>query len=124
MLSLLIPTISARVKNYAVIMCGSKGWSNYRHQADVYAWRNVLINRGFSPKNIVALSYDDVPGQGNNTIYHTCHGPNLYKPGIINYTGTDTNKDNFFKVLSSIPSGKGGFFKDSVNVLVILSVSI
>lgn len=120
MLSLLIHTVIAgSVKNYAVIMCGSKGWSNYRHQADVYAWRTVLINRGFLPENIITLSYDDVPKQNNNTIYHTCHGPNLYEPNAINYTGADANKDNFFKVLSTIPSGKGGFLKDIVEVLVI-----
>lgn len=120
MLSLLIISVYAgTVKNYAVIMCGSKGWSNYRHQADVYAWRTVLINRGFLPENIITLSYDDVPEQNNNTIYHTCYGPNLYKENVINYTKSDANKDNFFKVLSTIPSGKGGFLKDIVEVLVI-----
>lgn len=120
MLSLLIHTIYAgTVKNYAVIMCGSKGWSNYRHQADVYAWRTVLINRGFLPENIISLSYDDVPKHNDNTIYHTCYGSNLYEPNVINYTEADANKDNFFKVLSTIPSGKGGFFKYIVEVLVI-----
>lgn len=120
MLSLFIHLAYAgTVRNYAVIMCGSKGWSNYRHQADVYAWRTILINRGFLPENIITLSYNDIPEQSNNTVYHTCYGPDLYKPNIINYTGADANKDNFFKVLSTIPSGKGGFLKDIVEVLVI-----
>ena len=123
MIIVLLPLVySASVKNYTVIMCGSKGWSNYRHQADLYAWRKVLINRGFNPANIITLSHDDVPTQRidlNGTIYHTCEGPNLYEPHLINYTGPDANKDNFFKVLGGIPSGKGGFLKDIVNVLVI-----
>ena len=118
--TLLLPVTASSVDNYAVIMCGSKGWSNYRHQADVYAWRRVLINRGFSPSNIITLSFNDVPysESQNGSIYHTCNGPDIYEP-IINYTGADANKQNFFKVLSSIPSGKGGLFKREVNVLVV-----
>lgn len=122
--TLLLPITAMSVDNYAVIMCGSKGWSNYRHQADVYAWRKVLINRGFAPENIITLSFNDVPYRSNKTegingsIYHTCYGPDIYEP-IINYTGADANKQNFFKILSSIPSGKGGWFKREVNVLII-----
>lgn len=120
----LLPILASSVENYAVIMCGSKGWSNYRHQADVYAWRRVLINRGFAPENIITLSFNDVPYREgetqsqNGSIYHTCYGPDIYEP-VINYTGADANKQNFFKVLSSIPSGKGGWFDREVNVLVI-----
>ncbi len=120
----LLPINVLSVDNYAVIMCGSKGWSNYRHQADVYAWRRVLINIGFAPDNIITLSFNDVPyspsdtAHTNGSIYHTCNGPDIYEP-VINYTGADANKQNFFKVLSTIPSGKGGLFKREVNVLVV-----
>lgn len=124
LITLLMTVIAIPIDNYAVIMCGSKGWSNYRHQADVYAWRKVLINRGFAPGNIITLSFNDVPYRDdktqsqNGSIYHTCHGPDIYESNI-NYTGADANKQNFFKVLSSIPSGKGGWFKREVNVLVV-----
>ena len=120
MLSLLFFSVyCGAIENYAVIMCGSRGWSNYRHQADVYAWRKVLINRGFSSSNIITLSYNDIIDRTNQTVYHTCNGTNVYEQNAINYTREDANKQNFFNVLSSIPSGKGGIFKPTVNVLVI-----
>lgn len=124
MLSLLLSFTQAKtVDNYAVIMCGSKGWSNYRHQADVYAWHHILTNRGFASDHIISLSYDDVAYRSgergsDGSIYHTCNGPNLWKP-IINYTLSDANKENFFKVLSTIPSSDGWLFKREVNVLII-----
>lgn len=120
MMSLLLFSVyCGAIDNYAVIMCGSRGWSNYRHQADVYAWRKVLINRGFNPSNIITLSYNDIVDQTNQTVYHTCNGTNIYEQNAINYTREDANKQNFFNVLSLIPSGKGGWFKATVNVLVI-----
>ena len=124
LLCLLTIVQSKTIDNYAVIMCGSKGWSNYRHQADVYAWHAVLTNRGFRSDHIITLSYDDVAYQKredemtNGSIYHTCNGPNLWKP-IINYTSSDSNKQNFFKVLSTIPSSSGWLFKKEVNVLIV-----
>jgi glycosylphosphatidylinositol transamidase (GPIT) subunit GPI8 len=120
MLSLLFGIIySGAIENYAVIMCGSRGWSNYRHQADVYTWRKILINRGFTPSNVITLSYNDIIERTNKTIYHTCNGTNVYEDGAINYTREDANKQNFFNVLSTIPSGKGGWFKREINVLVV-----
>ena len=93
-------------------MCGSRGFNNYRHQADLYSWMNVLLNRGFKRENIITFSYNDLPELTNNTIQHTCHGPNMYIDNAINFSFNDANKDMFIRTIKTI-SGK------NINVLII-----
>ena len=100
------------VINIAIIMCGSRGYNNYRHQADLYTWMNVLLNRGFKRENIITFSYNDLPILTNNTIKHTCYGPNMYREDFVNYTLHDANKDMFLKTLKNITC-------KNANVLVI-----
>jgi legumain len=45
---------------WAVIVAGSSGYFNYRHQADACHAYHVLINRGVPAKNIITMIYDDV----------------------------------------------------------------
>ena len=51
---------------WAVLVAGSKGWENYRHQADVAHAYHVLINHGVSPNRIITFMYDDI---ANNPKY-------------------------------------------------------
>ena len=39
----------ASAANWAVLTAGSSGFSNYRHQSDIFHAYQVLLNRGFSP---------------------------------------------------------------------------
>ena len=38
--------------NWAILACGSSGYINYRHQADVFHVYQSLIKRGFSKKPV------------------------------------------------------------------------
>ena len=100
------------VVNIAIIICGSRGFNNYRHQADLYSWMKVLQNRGFERRNIISFSYNDLPELTNNTIYHTCHGNNVYQDDAVNYSFLDANKDNILRTIRKV-SGK------NVNLLVV-----
>ena len=100
------------VINIAIIMCGSRGYNNYRHQADLYSWMNVLLNRGYKRENIITFSYNDLPILTNNTIQHTCYGPNMYRENFVNYTLHDASKDQFLKTLKNISN-------KSANVLIV-----
>ena len=93
-------------------MCGSRGFNNYRHQADMYSWMNVLLNRGYKRENIITISYNDLPELTNQTILHTCHGPNMFIPDAVNFSYNNANKDMFLRTLKNI-SGR------NVNVLII-----
>ncbi|KAK6051021.1 peptidase C13 family protein [Cooperia oncophora] len=45
---------------YALLVAGSNGFNNYRHQADVAHAYHILIQHGVPADNIVTMMYDDV----------------------------------------------------------------
>lgn len=102
-------------------MSGSKGYDNYRHQADVCHAFHTLKNHGIPESQIVVMMYDDIANNPENpfkgdslgsngdylmslnrigNIINKPGGRNLY-PGVPkDYVGRDVNPDNFFKVLN------------------------
>ena len=46
--------------HWAVIVAGSSGYGNYRHQADACHAYQLLKGRGIPEDQIIHLSYDDV----------------------------------------------------------------
>jgi glycosylphosphatidylinositol transamidase (GPIT) subunit GPI8 len=46
--------------NWAVLVAGSKGWYNYRHQADVCHAYQILHKNGIPDTNIIVMMYDDI----------------------------------------------------------------
>lgn len=59
-------TVLATPTNWAVLVAGSYTWFNYRHQADVFHAYQMIINKGFDPKNIIVLAYDDIATDSRN----------------------------------------------------------
>ncbi|PON46375.1 Peptidase C13, legumain [Trema orientale] len=68
---------------WAVLVAGSKGCQNYRHQADVYHAYQVLINGGLSKENIIIFMYDDIAYNSDNPfprrIYKSFQEIDVYK---------------------------------------------
>jgi legumain len=52
--------------NWAVLVAGSNGWYNYRHQADVCHAYQILHKNGIPDSNIIVMMYDDI---AQNTQY-------------------------------------------------------
>lgn len=46
--------------NYAVLVAGSNGYGNYRHQSDVCHAYQTLLSKGYAAENIIVFSYNDV----------------------------------------------------------------
>jgi len=46
--------------NWAVLVAGSSGYDNYRHQADVCHAYQILHKNGIPDSNIVVMMYDDI----------------------------------------------------------------
>jgi hypothetical protein len=63
--------------HWAVLVAGSAGWGNYRHQADVCHAYQVLVAGGLKPERIIVLMYDDIA-------HHT---ENPHKGTIVNSPG-------------------------------------
>lgn len=50
----------ASAANWAVLVAGSSGYDNYRHQADVCHAYQILHKNGIPDENIVVMMYDDI----------------------------------------------------------------
>ena len=92
--AVLLPAMAA---NWAVLTAGSNNFYNYRHQSDVFHAYQVLIKRGFLPKNIIVLAYDDIARHTSNPFYGKVFnkptykeaGVNVYDGVAIDYSGGD-----------------------------------
>ncbi|KAF3845302.1 hypothetical protein F7725_008465 [Dissostichus mawsoni] len=84
-------------KNWVVIVAGSNGWYNYRHQADACHAYQIVHKNGIPDEQIVMMMYDDLANNENNPT-----------PGIL-ITGPDVTPQNFLAVLKGDSSKvKGG----------------
>ena len=101
------PTLAA---SWAVLVSGSNGFWNYRHQSDICHAYHTLISKGFNSSNIIVFSYDDVandpenpyPGQLFNKPTWEDPGFDIYAGCKIDYKGLDVTPTNFLNVLKGI----------------------
>jgi hypothetical protein len=96
--------------NYkAVLIAGSNGWMNYRHQADVFHAYSELIANGISPKDIILFAYNDIVYNTMNptpgVVINQPGGPNIY-PGneSVTFAGDDVTPENFLNTLLNLSS--------------------
>ncbi|KAH0793186.1 Clan CD, family C13, asparaginyl endopeptidase-like cysteine peptidase [Histomonas meleagridis] len=91
--------------NYAVLIAGSKGYENYRHQSDIFQAYQLLRERGFNDENIILMAYDDIAENEKNmfkgTIFNLGLFDNVY-PGTdkIDYKGSSVTATNFINVIT------------------------
>lgn len=101
--------------HWAVLIAGSNGYSNYRHQADACHAYQVMKSKGIPEKNIIMMAYDDVannkenpfPGQlFNKPSAAGTPGTDVYSGCKIDYKGKDVTPENFQAVLDGTATGK------------------
>ncbi|CAH8274537.1 unnamed protein product [Arabidopsis lyrata] len=98
---------------WAVLVAGSSGYWNYRHQADICHAYQLLRKGGLKEENIVVFMYDDIANNYENprpgTLINSPHGKDVYQGVPKDYTGDDVNVDNLFAViLGDKTAVKGG----------------
>jgi legumain len=105
-------TINA--ERWALIVAGSNGWGNYRHQADACHAYQVVSGHGIPDSNIVVMMYDDIANHSINPypgkIINEPKGKDVYAGVPKDYTKRDVTPENFLKVLAGeemkVGSGK------------------
>jgi len=115
---------NAASDHWAVIVAGSNGFYNYRHQADTCHAYQVMKKNGIPEDQIIHLSYDDVAKSGSNPFpgklfnKPTAAGT----PGVdvnegckIDYSGSKTTAANVLKVLKGDTSAGGPVLKSNEN---------
>ncbi|KAM7403561.1 hypothetical protein PAMA_004151 [Pampus argenteus] len=106
-------------KNWVVIVAGSNGWYNYRHQADACHAYQIVHKNGIPDEQIVVMMYDDLAQNEENptpgVVINRPNGTDVYKGVPKDYTGNDVTPENFLAVLkgnsSQVKGGSGKVLK-------------
>uniref|UniRef100_A0A2S2QIZ0 legumain n=1 Tax=Sipha flava TaxID=143950 RepID=A0A2S2QIZ0_9HEMI len=121
--------LESKRETWVILVAGSKGWYNYRHQADVAHAYQILLNNGLRTDHIIVMMTDDVaydienpfPGQ----LFNSPTGSNVHQGLRVDYNGEDVNSDNFLHVLTgnkiamqNIGSGRVIESKERDNIFV------
>ncbi|KAK0420853.1 hypothetical protein QR680_014927 [Steinernema hermaphroditum] len=99
-------------KKWALLIAGSNGWYNYRHQADVCHAYQILRKHGVPADNIVTMMFDDIAyAEGNpfpGQIFNSPKRVDVYSGVQIDYKGDDVNAEVFLSVLKGNKSAVEG----------------
>ncbi|KAI6192660.1 Legumain [Aphelenchoides fujianensis] len=106
---------------WAVLVAGSNGWYNYRHQADICHAYHVLRNHGIKEGQIITLMYDDIANNSQNPfpgqIFNAPKGKDVYGGVKIDYRGESVTPQNFLAILQGqkdkVKGGNGRVLKTS-----------
>ncbi|KAM3336550.1 hypothetical protein ACQJBY_030514 [Aegilops geniculata] len=105
---------------WAVLVAGSNGYYNYRHQADICHAYQILKKGGLKDENIIVFMYDDIAHNLENprpgVIINHPQGGDVYAGVPKDYTGKEVNVKNLFAVLlgnKTAVSGGSGKVVDS-----------
>ncbi|XP_071685915.1 vacuolar-processing enzyme beta-isozyme-like [Rutidosis leptorrhynchoides] len=97
---------------WAVLVAGSSGYYNYRHQADVCHAYQILKRGGLNDENIIVFMYDDIANNTMNprpgVIINSPNGSDVYHGVPKDYTGEAVTAANFYAVLLGNASGVTG----------------
>ncbi|KAM6589873.1 hypothetical protein CsatA_012478 [Cannabis sativa] len=88
---------------WAVLVAGSSGWQNYRHQANVCHAYQIVKKAGLKDENIIVFMYDDIAFNPNNpkpgVIINRPNGPDVYHGVPKDYTGDNATPENLYAVI-------------------------
>jgi hypothetical protein len=104
----------------ALLLAGSNGFMNYRHQADLCHQYHLLTSvLDVDPNRVTVMMYDDVAWSNNNPLlgklYNRPNGTNVYKGCEVDYRKSEVNGDTFVDILSKIGSPNSTVFLSFVD---------
>ena len=123
--------LAEAVDHWAVLVAGSNGFWNYRHQADICHAYQVLLKNGFPASNIIVMAYDDIANDPENPIpgklFNKPDGKDVYVGCKIDYKGDDVTPTNFLSILkgdaASVKGGNGRVLKSTKDSKVFINFS-
>ncbi|CCM04290.1 uncharacterized protein FIBRA_06461 [Fibroporia radiculosa] len=123
---------SAHTNNWAVLVCASRYWFNYRHMANALGMYRTVKRLGIPDSNIILMLADDAACNARNK-FPGCVYANqgrhldLYGDNIeVDYRGYEVTVENFLRVLTgrmdaSVPRSKRLLTDDRSNVFVYMT---
>lgn len=96
--------------NWALLVASSKGWTNYRHQADVLAIYQQLKLAGYTDDRIILIAEDDIAYNPSNpnkgVISVTVNGSNVYENVDIDYRMSSLTVQDIYSILEGEKSDR------------------
>ena len=127
--ALLLGYVQANSDHWAVLVAGSNGFWNYRHQADICHSYQILKKNGIPESNIIVMSYDDVANDPENPIpgklFNKPNGEDVYAGCNIDYKGDSVTPENFMAILkgdkTKVTGGNGKVLGSNANSKVFIN---
>jgi len=105
-------SVAEEGKTWALLIAGSNGFYNYRHQADVCHAYHVLSKHGIPDEQIVVMMYDDIANSPANptpgVIINHPDGDDVYAGVPKDYTGHEITPENFLNILKGNAAAMNG----------------
>ncbi|XP_041353687.1 legumain-like isoform X1 [Gigantopelta aegis] len=96
-------------KHWALIVAGSEGWDNYRHQADACHAYQIMKKHGIPDERIIVMMYDDIAHNIENPtpgiVINRPNGPDVYHGVPKDYTHSEVTPKNFLAALTGDEEG-------------------
>ncbi|KJZ79263.1 hypothetical protein HIM_01414 [Hirsutella minnesotensis 3608] len=129
---LLSMTLSEHTSNWAVLVCTSRFWFNYRHLANVLSIYRTVKRLGIPDSQIILMLPDDMACNPRNafpgTVYsNSDRAVDLYGDNIeVDYRGYEVTVENFIRLLTDrvgaeMPRSKRLLTDDRSNILVYMT---
>ena len=95
-------------ERWALLIAASKGWDNYRFQADVFSMYQILKQHGYDDDHIILICEDDVAYHAKNpeqgVLRVSDDGENLYDASAIDYKLSDLAPNDIGDILQGFSS--------------------
>ncbi|KAG8425482.1 glycosylphosphatidylinositol anchor biosynthesis [Metarhizium acridum] len=124
--------LSEHTSNWAVLVCTSRFWFNYRHLANVLSVYRTVKRLGIPDSQIILMLPDDMACNPRNafpgTVYsNSDRAVDLYGDNIeVDYRGYEVTVENFIRLLTDrvgdeMPRSKRLLTDDRSNILVYMT---
>ncbi|TDL16144.1 hypothetical protein BD410DRAFT_902188 [Rickenella mellea] len=123
---------SAHTNNWAVLVCASRYWFNYRHMANALGMYRTVKRLGIPDSNIILMLPDDMACNARNSFPGSVYAASgrrldLYGDNIeVDYRGYEVTVENFIRLLTgrmdnAVPRSKRLLTDARSNVFVYMT---
>ncbi|KAH7042345.1 peptidase C13 family-domain-containing protein [Linnemannia elongata] len=123
---------SGHTNNWAVLVCTSRFWFNYRHIANTLSMYRTVKRLGIPDSNIIMMLADDVACNSRNIFPATVYNNrgrhlDLYGENVeVDYRGYEVTVENFIRLLTGrvakeTPRSKRLMTDDQSNILIFMT---
>ncbi|KAK2968668.1 hypothetical protein RJ640_004027 [Escallonia rubra] len=123
---------TAHTNNWAVLVCTSRFWFNYRHMANTLSLYRTVKRLGIPDERIILMLADDMACNSRNkypaqVFNNENHKLNLYGDNVeVDYRGYEVTVENFLRVLTgrhetSVPRSKRLLSDEGSHILLYMT---